>query len=187
MSASGKPRIFGSAWAAMVGLVAFGVVVCTTVSAQQPVATGQGPVTFTKHVAPILQKSCQSCHRPGSVAPMSLLTYEEARPWARSIKQKVVGRSMPPWYVDKSVGIQTFKDDRSLTEQEIATIVAWADGGAPRGNPADMPPPLTFDKERYKWTLQDGNQAVTLGFSGRPPRLDVHVSRRGVGGTGRPG
>lgn len=167
MSASGKPRIFGSAWAATVGLVAFGVVVCTTVSAQQPVATGQGPVTFTKHVAPILQKSCQSCHRPGSVAPMSLLTYEEARPWARSIKQKVVGRTMPPWYVDKSVGIQTFKDDRSLTEQEIATIVAWADGGAPRGNPADMPPPLTFDKERYKWTLQDG--------LGREPDLVVPI------------
>ena len=167
MSASGKPRIFGSAWAAMVGLVAVGVVVCTTVSAQQPAATGQGQVTFTKNVAPILQKSCQSCHRPGSVAPMSLLTYEEARPWARSIKQKVVGRSMPPWYVDKSVGIQTFKDDRSLTEQEIATIAAWVDGGAPRGNPADMPPPLKFDTDRYKWTLKDG--------MGREPDLIVPI------------
>jgi hypothetical protein len=140
-----------------VGLAAaFGVMaVCATASAQQPAATGQSQVTFTKHVAPILQKSCQSCHRPGSVAPMSLLTYEEARPWARSIKQKVVGRSMPPWYVDKSVGIQTFKDDRSLTDQEVATIAAWVDGGAPRGNPADMPPAPAFDNARYEWTLKD--------------------------------
>src|SRR5207253_9158424 len=140
MGASGNPRAFGSVWAATVGLTAALVVaVSASAAAQQPAATGPSQITFTRHVAPILQKSCQSCHRPGSVAPMSLLTYEEARPWARSIKQKVVGHSMPPWYIDKSVGIQTFKDDRSLTDQEIATIAAWVDGGAPRGHPADMP------------------------------------------------
>jgi len=157
MSATGNPRIFRSTQAATVGFaVAFSVVaVCATASAQQPAASGASQITFTKHVAPILQKSCQSCHRPGSVAPMSLLTYEEARPWARSIRQKVVGHSMPPWYVDKSVGIQTFKDDRSLTDQEVATIAAWVDGGAPRGNPADMPPTPTFDNARYEWTLKD--------------------------------
>jgi hypothetical protein len=102
------------------------------------------PVTFTKDVAPILQKSCQNCHRPGSIAPMSLLTYEDARPWARSIKRKVVAREMPPWHIDRNVGIQKFKDDISLSEKEIATIAQWVDGGMERGNPADMPPPLKF-------------------------------------------
>lgn len=110
-------------------------------------------VTFTKDVAPILQRSCQVCHRPGSIAPMSLLTYEDARPWARSIKQKVVTHSMPPWFVDKNVGIRKFKDDRSLTDQDIATLAKWVDSGAPQGNPADMPPPLKFDAQRYEWTL----------------------------------
>jgi hypothetical protein len=126
-----------------------------TVLAQQAGGTARPEVTFTKDVAPILQRSCQSCHRPDSVAPMSLLTYEEARPWARAIRQKVAARAMPPWYVDKSVGLQRFKDDRSLSDEEIATIVKWADGGAPRGNPADMPPPIRFDTQRYEWTLKD--------------------------------
>src|SRR4051812_39797210 len=85
-------------------------------------ATASAQVTFTKDVAPIFQKSCQNCHRPGSIAPMSLLTYEEARPWARAIKQRVEARQMPPWHVDRTVGIRQFKDDPSLTDQEIATL-----------------------------------------------------------------
>src|SRR5438093_1207753 len=72
------------------------------------------PVTFTKDVAPILQKACQNCHRPNAIAPMSLLTYEEARPWASSIKAKVSRREMPPWFIDRTVGIQSFKNDTSL-------------------------------------------------------------------------
>ena len=88
---------------------------------------GQDTVTFTKDVAPILQERCQTCHRPDTFAPMSLLTYEEARPWAKSIKQKVVAREMPPWYIDKNVGIHNFKNDVSLTDQEIATLAKWAD------------------------------------------------------------
>jgi hypothetical protein len=104
-------------------------------------------VTFTKDVAPILQARCQVCHRPDTFAPMSLLTYEEARPWAKSIKQKIVAREMPPWYIDKHVGIRNFKNDVSLTDQEIATIVQWVDSGAPKGNPADMPPARKFDTE----------------------------------------
>ena len=80
-------------------------------------ATEQAQVTFTKDVAPILQNNCQACHRPGSIAPMSLLTYEETRPWARSIKQKVVAREMPPWFIDKNVGVQHFSNDRSLTDE----------------------------------------------------------------------
>ena len=82
-----------------------------------------GPVTFTKDVAPILQKSCQNCHRPGSVAPMSLLTYEETRPWARSIQARVAAREMPPWHIDRTIGITKFKNDPSLSDDEIATIV----------------------------------------------------------------
>src|SRR6059036_2231867 len=79
-------------------------------------------VTFTKDVAPILQNRCQVCHRPGTFAPMSLLTYDDARPWARAIKQKVVAREMPPWFVDRNVGVQRFTNDVSLTDAEIATI-----------------------------------------------------------------
>ena len=113
--------------------------------------SGHG-VTFTKDVAPVLQRSCQVCHRPDSIAPMSLLTYEEVRPWARGIKAQVVSRAMPPWTLDKNVGIQRFKGDRSLSDAEINTIVTWVDADAPRGNPADMPPPRQFP-DVTKWTL----------------------------------
>src|SRR5688500_673153 len=78
--------------------------------------------TFSKDVAPILQRSCQSGHRAGQMAPMSLMTYQEVRPWARAIKNRVVAREMPPWHVDKSIGIQQFKDDPSLSDSEIALI-----------------------------------------------------------------
>jgi hypothetical protein len=101
-------------------------------------------VTFTEDVAPILRRSCQNCHRPGSIAPMSLLTYQDARPWARSIREKVVLRRMPPWHIDRNIGITKFKDDPSLTDAEIATISKWVDQGALEGDPADMPPPRQF-------------------------------------------
>jgi len=108
----------------------------------------QRPLTFTKDIAPILQRHCQSCHRPDSLAPMSLLTYEDARPYARAIKTRTALRTqrgtMPPWFIEKDIGIQQYKDDPSLSEEEITTIAKWADSGAPRGNPADMPPPLDF-------------------------------------------
>ena len=101
-------------------------------------------VTFTKDIAPILQRSCENCHRPGGGAPMSLRTYEEVRPWARAIKQRTgIGPHagvMPPWYMEKNIGIQKYKDDPSLSAKEVATIAKWADSGAPRGNPADVPP-----------------------------------------------
>ena len=105
--------------------------------AQGPAATpARSAVTFTKDVAPILQRSCQNCHRPESIAPMSLLTWKDARPWAKSIKSKVAQRDMPPWFIDKTVGVREFKDDVSLSDKEIATIVSWVDAGAPEGNPA---------------------------------------------------
>lgn len=139
-------------------------------------AFGQAP-TFTKDVAPIFQKSCQACHRPGSIAPMSLLTYEEARPWARAIKTQVSKRAMPPWFIDKNVGIQHFKDDASLSDKEIETISRWVDAGAPRGNAADMPPPRTFNDKLYEWTLADQ--------IGREPDLVVPIPEPFVvkGGT----
>ena len=110
--------------------------------------SARGQVTFTKDIVPILQRSCQHCHRPGALAPMSLVDYDDVRPWARAIKNRTALRdkpgAMPPWYIEKDVGIQRFKDDPSLNDDELATIAAWVDSGAPEGDPADMPPPLTF-------------------------------------------
>jgi len=107
-----------------------------------------GDVTFTRDIAPILQRSCQGCHRPDGVAPMPLVTYADVRPWARAIKQRTgIGPHdgvMPPWYVEKNIGIQHYKDDPSLSDLEIATIARWADTGAPQGDPADMPPAKRF-------------------------------------------
>src|SRR6058998_168223 len=92
----------------------------------------------------------QVSHREGTIAPMSLLTYEQVRPWAKAIKAKVIGREMPPWFIDKNVGVQHFDNDSSLTEQEIATIAKWVDAGAPRGNPVDMPAARQFPDE-HAW------------------------------------
>jgi hypothetical protein len=107
----------------------------TTIGASQ--ASAATP-TFTKDVAPILFEKCAMCHRPGEVAPMTLLSYEDARPWAKAIKAKVVAREMPPWGADSETSLK-MRNDRSLTEQQIDTIARWVDAGAPRGNPGDMP------------------------------------------------
>jgi len=111
-----------------------------------PVARAQSPsgeVTFSKDIAPILQRSCQQCHNPDGGAPMSLMTYEDVRPWARAIKTRTAigprAGVMPPWFVEKNIGIQKFKGDPSLSDEEIAKVAKWVDSGAPRGNPADMP------------------------------------------------
>jgi len=106
-------------------------------------------VTFSKDVAPILQAKCQECHQPNSIAPMSLITFQEARPWARSMKERVMTRQMPPWHIDQGVGVQKFKNDMSLTNEQINTIVRWVDGGALQGDPKDLPPakPLVTDNE----------------------------------------
>src|SRR5262245_32336 len=94
-------------------------------------------VTFTKDVAPIFFKNCAECHRPGEAAPFSALSYKDARPWARSIREQVVSREMPPWGADPHVG--RFKNDRRLTEAEIETITAWVDGGPREGDPTHQP------------------------------------------------
>src|SRR5437870_6502143 len=112
----------------------------------------QVQVTFTKDVAPIFYRSCVRCHRPDEIAPMSLLTYNDARPWARAIKERVSKREMPPWFLDKRIGIQHFKNDRSLSDEEIAIIVRWVDSGAPQGDPANMPPMPAFGDSKA-WAI----------------------------------
>jgi hypothetical protein len=109
--------------------------------------TPDKPVTFSKDVAPIIQAKCQECHQPNSIAPMSLVTFQDARPWARSIKDRVATRQMPPWHIDRSVGVQKFKNDMSLSDEQVDTIVRWVDGGALQGDPKDLPPakPLVTD------------------------------------------
>src|SRR5437899_7999355 len=99
------------------------------------------PVTFSKDVAPIFQAKCQECHQPGSIAPMSLITFQDVRPWARSIKERVATRQMPPWHIDRSIGVQKFKNDMSLSDDQVDTIVRWVDAGAPQGDPKDLPAP----------------------------------------------
>ena len=133
------------------------LIMVTSLSAQG----AQDQVTFTKNVAPILQERCQACHRQGTFAPMSLVTYEETRPWARSIKQKVAAREMPPWFIDKNVGIQHFSNDVSLTDAQIATIAKWVDAGAPKGNDADMPQPKQWPAEET-WQIGQPDLIVNL-------------------------
>ena len=115
------------------------------------------PVTFAKDVAPIFNKACVECHRPTMFAPMSLTTFDDARPWARSIKQRVVSRVMPPWGADPAHG--TFKNDPRLTQKEIDTIVAWVDAGAPKGDDKDLPPQPTFADG---WTIGQPDAIFTM-------------------------
>jgi mono/diheme cytochrome c family protein len=151
MSGIRLPRVVG-----LFGpLLAASAVASVGAIAQTP-ATSTGDVTFTRDIAPILQRSCQECHHADGVAPMSLVTYEEVRPWARAMKARTALRSqrgaMPPFFVERNIGIQKFKHDPSLSEEEIAKVAKWADSGAPRGNPADMPPLRQFDTTD-KWTI----------------------------------
>jgi hypothetical protein len=105
-------------------------------------ATTNEPATFNRDVLPVLQKQCQSCHRPGEVAPMSLLTFQEARPWAKAIKAAVLAKKMPPWFADASHG--HFQNERRLTDTEVKALVSWADNGAPEGNGKDKPAPVQW-------------------------------------------
>src|SRR5262249_48129213 len=138
------------------GSVAAAGVLMTSVPLVGQAPPAKPPVTFTREIAPILQRSCQGCHRPDSLSPMSPLTYEDARPYAASIKRRTAIRwrqgTMPPWYIEKDIGIQRYKNDISLSDDEIAKIAAWVDSGAPRGNPAEMPPPKTF-VDNKAWSI----------------------------------
>jgi len=124
----------------MTRMLIAGLAVATAAMAAD--ANSQVQVTFAKDVLPILQKNCQTCHRPGQVAPMSLLSYQEARPWAKAIKAAVTARKMPPWFADPNYG--HFANDRSLKQSEIDTLVKWADTGAAPGDAKDAPAPVKW-------------------------------------------
>ena len=128
--------------------------------AQQP-----EEVTFARDIAPILQEKCETCHRDGSIGPMPLTTYDEVRPWAPLIKEKVVSFVMPPWPIDRTIGIQRFKNDRSLSDEQIQTISDWADAGAPLGDVAELPAPLEWPEWSDVWRFEEE--------LGRPPDLVV--------------
>ena len=113
-------------------------------------ASAAGAVTFNKDVLPILERNCQTCHRPGNIAPMSFLSYETTRPWARAMKAAVITRKMPPWFADPQYG--HFSNDRSLKQEEIDTIGQWADNGAPQGDPKDAPPAVQWPESG--WTTK---------------------------------
>ena len=127
-----------------VSLIGCGLVAGLFLALSSTLASVNSPavVTFNKDVAPIIQKNCQACHRPGEVAPMPLMTYKDVRPWAKSIREKVVTREMPPWFADPQHG--EFSNDCRLSQKEIDTISAWVDGGAPEGNPKDLRPNPTY-------------------------------------------
>jgi len=127
--------VFGACVTGLVGLGA---------ARDQGATASQSPVTFSKDIAPIFQDKCQVCHQPNSIAPMPLITYADAKGFASAIKTRVATRVMPPWHVDRNIGVRAFKNDRGLTDQQIATIVKWVDAGAPEGNRADLPPPAVF-------------------------------------------
>ncbi|HYA17984.1 MAG TPA: hypothetical protein VEF06_10980, partial [Bryobacteraceae bacterium] len=124
---------------------AFLALTSTSFAAESIGPNGQKPVTFAKDVAPMFQEKCEECHHKGTAAPFSVSTYEEARPWARSIRTQVANRNMPPWSIDKSVGIKHFANDRSLSDAQIATIMAWVDQGSQLGDVKDLPKPKVWD------------------------------------------
>ncbi len=136
--------------------IAFVVCFVAFAFAMTPVEAADVP-TFSKDVAPIFVQKCVACHRPGEIAPMSLMTFEETRPWAKSIRQKVANREMPPWDADPAFG--KFSNDISLTQSEIDTIVAWADAGTPRGNASDMPTMPTYSET---WKLGEPDYVIEM-------------------------
>ncbi len=131
-------------------------------------ATTAAVVTFNKDVAPIIQKSCQTCHRPGEVAPMSFLTYKEVRPWAKSIREAVTTRVMPPWFADPKHG--EFSNDCRLSQKEIETITAWVENGSPEGDAKDLPPNPKFHEG---WQI--GKPDVVL-----PMTVDFNIPAEGT-------
>ena len=138
-------------------------ITCALVAWPAP-AGAQDQPTYARDVAPIIQGNCQVCHQPGSIAPMSLMTYEAVKRYAPRIREKVTARLMPPWHIDRSVGIQEFKNDMALTDEELETLVAWLDGDMPLGDEADMPPPAVFP-DPSAWQFES--------TFGRPPDLIV--------------
>ena len=153
MTRDGGARMAVVAAAAIAAAVSAPTAMRAQTQGQRPIRQ----VTFTRDIAPILQRSCQQCHTPEGGAPMSLVTYDDVRPFARAIKRRTSlgphAGVMPPWFVEKNIGIQHYKFDPSLSDAEIAAIAAWVDGGAVRGNPDDMPPPRKVTTGEHGWLL----------------------------------
>ena len=137
----------------------------------------QTGLTFAKDVAPIIQAKCETCHRPGSVAPMALQTYEQVAAFAPLIRDRVSRGVMPPWPIDKTVGVQAFRDNESLSDEQIATIVDWVDSGAPLGDPAELPERLVWDDDSDRWPYEDQ--------MGRPPDMVITAPMYKVVANGR--
>lgn len=135
-------------------LLGLGVTLALAVGLRQ---SNAAQITFTKDVAPILYKSCAECHRPGEIAPMSLMTYQQVRPWAKSIRERIVEGSMPPWSADPKVG--HWANDPRLSAQEIETIVQWVSAGAPKGDDKDLPPAPKFTDG---WTIGTPDAVVEM-------------------------
>ena len=142
-----------------------GVTLFFTLSAVNSAVSQTEQVTFHKDIEPILQRSCQNCHREGGAGPMPLVTYEQVAPFAGLIEYKTGLRdkagAMPPWYMEKNIGIQNYKDDPSLSDSEIAAISNWARSGTPKGNEADAPEALVFD-DSLKWGAGEPDLIVKL-------------------------
>lgn len=145
-------RTLGANFAGLFFVMAAGILASSNSGALETKAT------FTKDVAPIFYKRCVECHRPGEVAPMSLLTYQDARPWARSIRDKVLERAMPPWLAAPEVS-HRFENERRLTQKEIDTIVAWANSGAPKGEDKDLPATPKFVEG---WTIGQPDVVIAM-------------------------
>ena len=146
----------------------FAAGLCLSLTSGDAYVKPAAPVTFTRDVAPIVQKNCVTCHRPGQIAPMSLLSYKEVRPWAKSIREVVVERRMPPWFADQRYG--EFSNDCRLSQKEIDTLVAWVNDGALEGDPKDMPPAPKFTED---WQI--GKPDVILSMT-----QDYQVPAEGV-------
>ena len=140
-----------------VAVVALGLVVST------PNQGAAQEVVFSPDIALILQENCQVCHQPGSIGPMSLMTYDEVRPWAPMIKEKVLSQEMPPYHYDVNVGIQELKSDARLSPEQIDQIVAWVDAGAPMGDLAAMPAPVEWpDAAEWRMAERFGQPDVVI-------------------------
>src|SRR5579863_6952145 len=161
----------------MIKLAALGFLAVCGVAAAAELSNKSEPVTFTKDVAPILQARCQECHRKDSMAPMSLVTYDETRPWAKAIRQRVITRQMPPWHIDKTVGVQKFKNDISLTDGQIDTIVRWVDAGAPQGDLKDLPPPKQWPTDN-EWKAAKELGEPDIVVKSEPYTMAAHQDRK---------
>ena len=181
---------------ATLSLALLSLALACAIMARPAPAGAQEELTYARDVAPILQENCQVCHQPGSIAPMSLMTFEAVKRYAPRIREKVSQRIMPPWHIDRSVGVQEFKNDRGLTDDELETLVAWLDSDMPYGDEADLPPTPDFPdgsewqfKEHVRQTTGPCREVRPL-HAGRQdpgqvvPSLDGDRTDRGAVGQG---